>query len=129
MKVLQKYPEFWFYSPSVRTNLGIFQKFYIFQHVRCVVDCKLICLLILSNIYSTVGRSTINHRFPIITHTHTGWIKTVIKTQALMKMKIRDRKTNLKIIEKKNIKNKFKWDWLQEKDDHGCFFYLTILGR
>ena len=66
--------------------------------------------------------AAVSSEFPIITHTHTGWIKTVIKTQALMKMKIRDRKTNLKIIEKKNIKNKFKWDWLQEKDDHGFFF-------
>ena len=48
--------------------------------------------------------AAVSSEFPIITHTHTGWIKTVIKTQAPMKMKIRDRKTDLKIIEKKTLK-------------------------
>ena len=35
-------------------------------------------------------------------------------------MNIVDRKANLKIIER-NIKNKFKWDWLQEKEEHEIF--------
>ena len=35
-----------------------------------------------------------------------------------MKMNSVDRKANLKIIER-NIKNKFKWDRLREKDEHG----------
>ena len=52
-----------------------------------------------------------------------GWIKTVIETQTIMKMNIMDRKANLKIIEK-NIRNKFKWDWLQEKDEHGFLAHL-----